>query len=229
MLSIIIPTINEEKNIRITLSLLSDIFRNVIFEVIIVDDNSSDNTVSEIKKFQNKSGLSIRIVNNKYPRGLGNALLIGYNLSKKKFVMFLDADLSIKKNDIYKLYKSKKKNSIVVGSRYLKKSKVIGASILKVLISKLLNQFISFIFKIPICDISHSFRIISKKINLNSENLTHPGFFWETTFNAMIRGFDIEEIPITFIERKFGLSKNYSFKMFKSSVISTFNILIGNK
>ncbi len=97
MLSIIIPTINEEKNIRITLSLLSDIFRNVIFEVIIVDDNSSDNTVSEIKKFQNKSGLSIRIVNNKYPRGLGNALLIGYNLSKKKFVMFLDADLSIKK------------------------------------------------------------------------------------------------------------------------------------
>jgi dolichol-phosphate mannosyltransferase len=229
MLSIIIPTINEEKNISVTLALLSDIFKNIIFEVIIVDDKSSDNTISEIKKFKNKSNLSVRIINNKYPRGLGNALLIGYNLSNKKFVMFLDADLSIKKKDIYKLYKSRKENSIVVGSRYLKKSKIIGASKFKVLISKILNKFISFIFKIPIFDISHSFRIISKKINLNSVNLTHPGFFLETTFNAMINGFDIEEIPITFIDRKFGLSKNYSLKLFKSSVISTFNILIGNK
>jgi len=229
MLSIIIPTINEEKNITTTLALLSEVFKNIIFEIIIVDDKSSDNTVSEIKKFQNKSNLSIKILINKYPRGLGNALLLGYNLSNNKFVMFLDADLSIKKNDVYKLYKSRKENSIVVGSRYLKQSNIIGASRIKVFISRLLNKFISIIFQIPICDISHSFRIISKKINLNSENLTHPGFFWETTFNAMINEFNIEEIPITFIDRRFGLSKNHSFKLLKSSIISIFNILIGNK
>jgi dolichol-phosphate mannosyltransferase len=102
MLSIIIPTINEEKNITTTLALLSEVFKNIIFEIIIVDDKSSDKTVSEIKKFQNKSNLSIKILINKYPRGLGNALLLGYNLSNNKFVMFLDADLSIKKNDVYK-------------------------------------------------------------------------------------------------------------------------------
>jgi dolichol-phosphate mannosyltransferase len=229
MLSIIIPTINEEKNISITLSILSEIFKNIFFEIIIVDDKSSDKTVSEIKKFKNKSNLNIKILINKYPRGLGNALLLGYNLSNQKFVMFLDADLSIKKDDIYKLYKSRKVNSIVVGSRYLKKSNIIGASRVKIFISKLLNKFISIIFQIPIFDISHSFRIISKKINLNSTNLTHPGFFWETTLNAVISGFKIEEIPITFIDRRFGLSKNHSIKLLKSSIISIFNILIKNK
>jgi dolichol-phosphate mannosyltransferase len=229
MLSIIIPTINEEKNISITLTILSQIFKNIIFEIIIVDDQSTDKTVSEIKKFKNKSNLNIKILINKYPKGLGYALLLGYNLSNKKFVMFLDADLSIKKDDIYKLYKSRKVNSIVVGSRYLKKSNIIGASKIKIFISKLLNKFISIIFQIPIFDISHSFRIISKKINLNSINLTHPGFFWETTFNAMVNGFKIEEMPVTFIDRRFGLSKNHSTKLLKSSIISIFNILIKNK
>jgi len=229
MLSIIIPTINEEKNISITLTILSQIFKNIIFEIIIVDDQSTDKTVSEIKKFKNKSNLNIKILINKYPKGLGYALLLGYNLSNKKFVMFLDADLSIKKDDIYKLYKSRKVNSIVVGSRYLKKSNIIGASKIKIFISKLLNKFISIIFQIPIFDISHSFRIISKKINLNSINLTHPGFFWETTYNAMVNGFKIEETPVTFIDRRFGLSKNHSTKLLKSSIISIFNILIKNK
>jgi dolichol-phosphate mannosyltransferase len=229
MLSVIIPTINEEKNISITLTILSQIFKNIIFEIIIVDDQSTDKTVSEIKKFKNKSNLNIKILINKYRKGLGYALLLGYNLSNKKFVMFLDADLSIKKDDIYKLYKSRKVNSIVVGSRYLKKSNIIGASKTKIFISKLLNKFISIIFQIPIIDISHSFRIISKKINLNSINFTHPGFFWETTFNAMVNGFKIEEIPVTFIDRRFGLSKNHSTKLLKSSIISIFNILINNK
>jgi dolichol-phosphate mannosyltransferase len=229
MLSIIIPTINEEKNISITLTILSQIFKNIIFEIIIVDDQSTDKTVSEIKKFKNKSNLNIKILINKYYKGLGYALLLGYNLSNKKFVMFLDADLSIKKDDIYKLYKSRKVNSIVVGSRYLKKSNIIGASKIKIFISKLLNKFISIIFQIPIFDISHSFRIISKKINLNSINLTHPGFFWETTYNAMVNGFKIEETPVTFIDRRFGLSKNHSTKLLKSSIISIFNILIKNK
>lgn len=229
MLSIIIPTINEEKNISITLTMLSQIFKNIIFEIIIVDDQSTDKTVSKIKKFKNKSNLNIKILINKYPKGLGYALLLGYNLSNNKFVMFLDADLSIKKDDIYKLYKSRKVNSIVVGSRYLKKSNIIGASKIKIFISKLLNKFISIIFQIPIFDISHSFRIISKKINLNSINLTHPGFFWETTYNAMVNGFKIEETPVTFIDRRFGLSKNHSTKLLKSSIISIFNILIKNK
>ena len=118
---------------------------------------------------------------------------------------------------------------MIVGSRYLKKSNIIGASKIKIFISKLLNKFISIIFQIPIFDISHSFRIISKKINLNSINLTHPGFFWETTYNAMVNGFKIEETPVTFIDRRFGLSKNHSTKLLKSSIISIFNILIKNK
>jgi hypothetical protein len=45
----------------------------------------------------------------------------------------------------------------------------------------------------------------------------------------MVNGFQIEEIPVTFIDRRFGLSKNHSTKLLKSSIISIFNILIKNK
>jgi dolichol-phosphate mannosyltransferase len=229
MFSIVIPTINEEKNICLTINRLLKIFKNIIFEIIIIDDKSSDNTVSEVKKLKNKLNLKITILINNHPKGLGNALLLGYNLSKYNFVMFLDADLSIKESDIYKLYKYRKKNSIIIGSRYIAKSKIIGVPKIKIYLSKLLNKFVSYIFDIPVSDISHSFRIISKKITLNSKNLTHPGFFWETTFDFKIKGFEIQEIPVTFIDRRFGLSKNYSVKMLKSSIISILNILIYKK
>ena len=126
MFSIVIPTINEEKNICLTIKRLLKIFKNIIFEIIIIDDKSSDNTVSEVKKLKNKLNLKITILINNHSKGLGNALLLGYNLSKYNFVMFLDADLSIKESDIYKLYKYRKKNSIIIGSRYIAKSKIIG-------------------------------------------------------------------------------------------------------
>ena len=58
-----------------------------------------------------------------------------------KFVMFLDADLSINENDILNLIQSKKDKGIVIGSRYIAGSKIIGANKKKILISYLLNFF----------------------------------------------------------------------------------------
>jgi len=222
VISIVIPTLNEELNIKKTLKKLNSIksFRN--YEYIIVDDNSSDNTEKEVNKF--KKVLNIKFVNNNKRLGLGYALKTGFKKAKKKYVLFLDADLSISKNDIIKLINKKKINTIVVGSRYTEKSKIEGASYIKVFLSKLLNVIISKIFNIPISDISHSFRIMSKNIPLNSKNYSHPGFFWETTIEAKRLNFKIEEIPIKFTERKYGTSKNKTLKMIKSVLKTICNL-----
>jgi len=223
MISIVIPTINEEKNIGKTLIKINSIGEFSKAEVIIVDDNSEDKTLDIVKNFKKK--INIKVVKNKKKLGLGYALSKGFKISKNPFVMFIDADLSVKKNDIIKLYNYRDQNSIVIGSRYLKDSRIFGASKLKVYLSFYLNYLTSKIFNLPVIDISHSFRIISKKISIKSKNFSHPGFFWELTINANRRNKKIKEIPISFYDRKYGISKNNSVKMLRSVIISYFNLL----
>ena len=107
MISIVIPTINEEKNISKTLIKISNIKELSKAEVIIVDDNSKDNTLNIVESFKKK--MNIKLVKNKKRLGLGHALKRGFKISKNPFVMFVDADLSIKKNDIIKLYNCREK------------------------------------------------------------------------------------------------------------------------
>ncbi len=95
MISIVIPTINEEKNINKTLNKISKIKEILDSEIIIVDDNSQDDTLKIVKSFNEK--LNVKIIQNKNKLGLGYALNKGFKFSKNNFVMFLDADLSIKK------------------------------------------------------------------------------------------------------------------------------------
>lgn len=214
MLSIVIPTLNEEKNISKTLNKLKRLSNQIDLDVIVVDDNSSDNTLNIVKSFN--SNFKIKIIENKINLGLGYALIKGYDFSKNQFAMFLDADLSVNESDILKLYKSRIKNGMVIGSRYINGSKIVGADKKKVFVSRFLNFFISKIFKLKIVDISHSFRIISKNINLSYNNFSHPGFFWEITINAKRNNFFLKEIPITFEDRKYGVSKNKSYLMLLS-------------
>jgi dolichol-phosphate mannosyltransferase len=224
MISIVIPTINEEKNILLTINKLSNLKNLNNPEIIIVDDNSTDNTVNIINDFIQKKKLDIKLIRNYSNLGLGYALKLGYENSKYKFVMFLDADLSVKNDDINALFESRKENHIIIGSRYLTKSKVVNVNKIKFFLSLILNKLVSIIFKLNIIDISHSFRIICKNFKLSVKNYTHPGFFWELTLDAKKKGIFLKEIPITFLERENGISKNKTIKMIKSVVNSLHNI-----
>ena len=223
MLSIVIPTLNEEGNIEKTLNKILKISNKIDLNIVVVDDNSKDNTLKLVELFKKK--LDIKIIRNDKNLGLGYALMEGYLISNNPFVMFLDADLSVDESDILNLFYSKKQNGIVIGSRYLNNSKIYGANKKKVFISYLLNIIISKFFKLGVIDVSHSFRIISKNIEIVSKNYSHPGFFWEMTINAKRKKFTLEEIPITFRERTFGTSKNKSFLMLLSIIKSLVNLI----
>jgi|MDTG01.3.fsa_nt_gb dolichol-phosphate mannosyltransferase len=224
MISIIIPTVNEEKNISKTLNRISSIKFSKKFEIIVVDDLSKDNTEKEVKRFKKK--LKIKFIKNKKKLGLGYALKIGYNLAKYNYVLFLDADLAVSKKYIDKIIKLRSKNCIVVGSRFAKGGEVIGAPKIKIILSNFLNKIIKILFSIEINDISQSFRIISKNIPIKCRNYTHPGFFWETTVNARKLNFKIKEFPIIWRERKHGKTKNTNIKMIKSVVTSFYSLII---
>jgi glycosyltransferase involved in cell wall biosynthesis len=109
--SIIIPTLNEESHIsNILKSLEEQSLHN--FEVIIVDNGSTDNTIDTIKNIQNQFSFTIQLVNCKQ-RGISYAKNFGVKYAKGKYVVFFDADGYIHRNWLKNASEYLKKNSKV--------------------------------------------------------------------------------------------------------------------
>ena len=90
MVSIIMPSFNSEEFICESIqSVLEQTYKN--WELIIIDNGSKDNTVNHIYKFQ-KSSKKIRLIHNLHNRGAGYARNIGLEISKGKYIAFLDSD-----------------------------------------------------------------------------------------------------------------------------------------
>ncbi len=230
MISFIIPTLNEVGNIYKTVEKISENFSNdKDFEIIFVDDKSEDGTLAKIQEISKKT-INIKLIISPQRNGLGNALLQGQALAKGDYIFFLDCDNSINSNNLANLIMTRNKNLLVIGSRYIKGSKINGVNIIKVFLSRLLNFIISKYLNIDAIDISHSCRLFPKEIFLKTNNLKHPVFFWEHSLFCVNQGYSILEIPVDFDERKSGKTKNSFFNLFKNILTSLKNIfLLKNK
>lgn len=114
LISIIIPTLNASSTIFNSISsVLKQSYEN--WEVIVVDGYSSDDTVSIIKKFQNKK---IKIFFLSKKKGLAAARYLGIRKSRGKFIAFLDADDFWKQNKLQHQIKFMKENKILFSATW---------------------------------------------------------------------------------------------------------------
>ena len=221
MISVIVPTLNEISNIDQTIFRLKKLFKEIEikYEIIFVDDKSTDGTIAKIENYK-KRLKTIKLIISKKKRGLGYALKQGVDLSKGKYILFLDADNSVDNSFLKNMINKKDDDTLVIGSRYIKNSRIRGVSKIKIFFSKSLNILISKIFNIIAIDISHSLRIFPSTFKIKTSNYKHPSFFWEHSIKAKKCNMKIIEIPVDFDERKSGKTKNSFFKLFKSIVMS---------
>ena len=221
MISIIVPTLNELSNIDKTIIRIKKLFSKIKinYEIVFVDDKSDDGTIEKILTYKKKNK-NIKLIISQKRNGLGYALLQGVNISVGDYILFLDADNSVQNKYPEKLITNREKNTLIIGSRYLKKSKIRGVSKIKIFFSKTLNILISKIFHVNAIDISHSLRLFPSTFRIKTLNYKHPSFFWEHSVKASRENLKIIELPINFDERKSGKTKNSFFKLFKSIIIS---------
>ena len=185
MISFIIPTLNEKNNIDLTVQKIEkSISEQESYEIIFVDDKSTDGSLEKIKKLS-KNNNNINYVIPKKKMGLGNALSLGQKVSKGDYIFFLDCDNSINLQDLIKIKNSKQKNKLVIGSRYLKNSRISGVNFLKVFMSRFLNFILSKYLSISVRDISHSCRIFPKSIYLKTKNLKHQSSFGNILYTVI--------------------------------------------
>lgn len=212
-LSIVIPTYNERKNVSILIPQIVDLFnrRGIVFEILVVDDSSPDGTQEVILKMK-KEFKNIHLISRKKKEGIGAALKEGYNLSLGKYILSSDADLSFKVSDMGKLYdKINEGYDLVVGSRYAKGGYYERKNIRtfsKNMVSSIGNRLWGFLFGFPTSDFSANFRIIRNKTWKEIETKENTNFLlFEMVYKTYLKSKRITEIPVSFVDRKYGESK----------------------
>ncbi|MEM1577881.1 MAG: glycosyltransferase [Candidatus Pacearchaeota archaeon] len=203
MLSIIIPTKNEEGNIgNIIKKILKLKLRN--YEIIIADSNSKDNTVNIAKNFAKKFPIKIIQTGN---ADLSNAVKIAINYAKGDIILVMDADLEHPPEFIPKILKELKENDIVIASRYIKGAKTYQ-SFLKRFVSRIYILLTHLIIPSTknIKDPSSGFFAFRKKI-LKNIKLEPIGFKILLEILVKAKYNKVSEVPFNFMSRKSGKSK----------------------
>jgi dolichol-phosphate mannosyltransferase len=208
-LSIIIPCYNEEKVIAKTIHYIQKSIKKVNYEIVIIDDFSTDNTLKIVNELINKYS-NIRIIKNN-KKGLGGAINAGISSSKNKFLCIFMSDMSDSISDLknyYKLIKNKKVDAIF-GSRFLSKSSVIDYPYFKLLLNRIFNLFIKILFLSNYNDFTNAFKIYNRKSLLKLRPFVSENFniFLELSLKIISRKFKYIIIPIGWKNRKKGISK----------------------
>ena len=214
---ILIPTYMETDSLK---SLLSNLVPTCSNEtaIVICDDSGPDlknfyeSLVSKIKR---EKGLEIVVDFSEVKNGRGQAIFRGFQLSTKffpnaEFFLECDADESHRVEDINLILDYQPSSEFVIGSRYLKQSKIEGWPISRRIFSKLLNFLIPKILEIETSDATNGLRRYSRKAvkAILGSQIRTSGFIVLSEFAMILknRGIYPEDVPTTFINRKIGSS-----------------------
>ncbi|MFH1319792.1 MAG: glycosyltransferase family 2 protein [Bacteroidota bacterium] len=202
-LSIIIPVYNEENAILSTIEQINTIMKNseIEYEIIIVNDGSTDNTSQILKN----SGINFQLAEHEKNKGYGAALKTGIMQSKYDIVAITDADETYPNEEIPKMFKELNEYNMIVGARTGTNVKIpLIRRPAKWFINKLGNYLTN--YKIP--DINSGLRLFWKKDALRFINIIPDGFSFTTTITLAMLTNDlkVKYVPINYMTRK-GKSK----------------------
>lgn len=211
---LIIPTYNERENVAAILEKVFSLQQN--FHILIIDDGSPDGTAQIVKTLFAKYIGMLFLVERRGKLGLGTAYILGFRWALEKgyrYIFEMDCDFSHNPNDLDKLYKACKNSgaAVAVGSRYVKGGNVENWPWVRVGLSKGASIYTRIITFMPVKDPTAGFVCYSSEvleaINLDEISFVGYAFQIEMKFAAWKLGFKIKEVPITFIDRKYGISK----------------------
>jgi len=242
-LSVILPTINERKNLEYLIPQIIEVLNSeAIFnhEIIVVDDSSTDGTSELIDSLISKD-FNICFIENKPPLNLPLSINKGIENSNFRNVMWLDADGSMDSEAVLKMIKEIKLNpdSVIIGSRFVSDGGYKGQkeddsenllgiikniinsedSILAVYLSKLFNKLIKVLLNSNVKDITSGF-IVGKREYFNANcflGSIYGEYFIKVISDLEKNNINISEIGYFCKPRQFGESKTSSsyLRLFK--------------
>ena len=210
-LSVVIPARNEEGCIADTLMRLCGTLsqNGVPHEILVVDDGSTDDTLCCVERVM-RSVASVRLVSNQGRNGFGIAVRLGIECTTGDAVAIMMADGSDSPEDMLRYYHELQNGyECVFGSRFIHGSRVIDYPLHKLTLNRLANWFIMILFGLRCNDIMNAFKCYRRDVLNAMHPLISPHFNLtvEMPLKAIIRGFSYTVVPISWTNRKTGISK----------------------
>lgn len=200
-LSIIIPAYNEEKRLPRTFQRIEDYLssRGGAYEVIVVDDGSSDGTAPLVEATKSRWP-EIRLLKNPGNRGKGYSVRHGMLQARGKIVLFTDADLSAPIEEADKLLAALATNDVAIGSRALDRSlTTVRQPWYRESIGIVFNGVVRVVLGLPFADTQcgfKAFRSAPSRIIFDQQRIERFGFDPELLFLARRHGLTVAEVPV---------------------------------
>ncbi len=208
MLSVVIPTYNEEKVISNTLMEIQKHFerKRIPYEIIVVDDGSGDSTVRIVEALI-KENKKLMLLRNISRCGKGAAVRKGLLNASGKYIMFCDADLSIPIEETSKFLEwAAAGYDIVIGSRRLPESEIQRFQPYTRTLARFLFQYLVKIVVRGFNDTQCGFKCFTKKAArdiFNKQKINGYAFDVEVLYIAKRLNYKIKEVPIKWVYSSF--------------------------
>ena len=213
-LSIVLPVYNEKESLSLMIKILNSSL-DFEHEIIIVYDDEKDNSLPVAKKLQ-ESFQNIKLVHNKFGKGVKYAVLTGVKNSKFENILITAVD------EIFPIISIEKMLNMIInenydfvsGTRYKNGGKRLGGSLIGHLLSRAANKSFSIITNFPLSDLTTGIKMFKRDFFNKVEIKTAPVgwvFAFELTIKAYAMNFKIGEVPLISVDRLFGGSS--TFKM----------------
>ncbi|MBA3915033.1 MAG: glycosyltransferase [Acidobacteriales bacterium] len=211
--SFVIPCHNEEQNIARLVGRILALYRPYVHELLLINDNSSDSTRRVAEQLAAAEPL-VRVWNRQKPNGVGLALKDGYQLATGRFILSMDCDFVEILPEFRALFDAVAAgHEGAIGSRFSHDSILINYPFLKMVCNRLFHLIIKLFLVSRARDVSNNLKLyraeIFKELEIESP---HFSANLETGLKPLLAGFDIVEVPISWINRTVGMGTS-SFKV----------------
>ncbi|RLC87342.1 MAG: polyprenol monophosphomannose synthase [Chloroflexi bacterium] len=211
--TVIVPTYDERENIERLVALLLELPMEL--RVIIVDDNSPDGTGELAERLAGEHPGRITVIHRAGKLGLGTAYIAGFRQALAggaDLIVTMDADFSHPPEAIPALVaKIGEGYALVIGSRYVAGGRTVGCTLDRQALSWGANAFTRILLGLQAHDTTAGFRCYRREVlaSMPLEEIFSNGysFLIEMLYKVQQRGWRIGEVPITFENRREGVSK----------------------
>jgi SAM-dependent methyltransferase len=200
--SVVVPCHNEEDNIPRLVTGLTQMYGRYIHEIILVNDNSKDRT-AEVVLAMAKQEPRVKLINRTPPNGVGLALRDGYAAASGRYILTMDSDFLHILPEFRDLFDAIARNRDgAIGSRFSYESMLVNYPFVKILANRSFHVLVNLFFRIHVRDLSNNLKLFRAEI-LKNLIIEQPHFAAnaETGLKPLLAGYQIEEVPISWINR----------------------------
>ncbi|MBE3561101.1 MAG: glycosyltransferase family 2 protein [Ktedonobacteraceae bacterium] len=221
-LSFVIPVMNEEQNIRPLFTRLSEQLEQTgkRYEIIFVDDGSTDRTFAELEQLYALHPDIVRVVRFRRNFGKTPALVAGFSRCRGEIIFTMDGDLQDDPQEIPNfLAKLDEGYDLVTGWKYPRLDPFS-----KTFPSRIFNGLVGMLTGVHLHDINNGFKAYRREVIMDPHLKLYGEFHRFVPVMAHWRGFKIAEIKVRHHPRRYGVSK-FGAKRFARGLIDLLNVL----